>query len=411
MSREKAELVIVGGGPAGLAAAEKARAEGVKDILLLERNPQLGGILNQCIHDGFGVLRFGEAMSGPEYANRFISLVKEQGICVRTDAMVTGLTADKTVSYVDRAGVHTVEAGAVILSTGCRERTRGAVALPGDRPAGVYTAGVVQYLMNIRNLSVGKRVVILGSGDIGLIMARRLTLEGAQVLCVLEKLPYCSGLARNVRQCLEDFNIPLYLAETVSEIRGDKHVTSVIAQKVDEKGAFIPGTRREIECDTLILSVGLIPENEIAKGAGVKMDPVTGGALVDGDLMTSVEGVFSCGNGLHVHDLVDLVSAEGERAAQSAAAYLKNGKDKAKMIPVRPGDGVRYVLPRTLKAGESGYLSLRFNAPGENKLLTVTAGGQRLYSRKLRRALPAQMLQFHLEKIPENAEEVEVTLQ
>ena len=408
MSMERADMIVIGGGPAGLAAAVCAKEAGIKRVLLLERNPILGGILNQCIHDGFGVLRFGSAMSGPEYAARFIDMAKKAGVEAITGAMVVELSPDKTVTYITPDGLFQVQADAVILSTGCRERTRGALAVPGNRPAGVYTAGVVQYLMNMRNLSFGKNIVIMGSGDIGLIMARRMTLEGSKVHCVLEKLPFCSGLPRNVRQCLEDFDIPLCLSETVKEICGDDHITHVITARVDEKGMFIPGTERTIPCDVLVLSVGLIPENELAKACGIQMDPVTGGALVDANLMTSVPGIFSCGNGLHVHDLVDLVSEEGERAAECAAAFLKQS-EPAKMVPVTVSGGIRYVLPRRLAVGEEGFLSMRVTLPGQDRKLTVKAGETILAVKRMKRAMPSEMIRLKVKKVPE-CDQVEVIL-
>ncbi|MEN6418822.1 MAG: FAD-dependent oxidoreductase, partial [Clostridiaceae bacterium] len=281
------DLVIIGAGPAGLAAAEKAAHLGLKNILLLERNPEPGGILNQCIHDGFGLERFGVSLTGPEYIERFLPVLERPAVALKTYAMVLKITPEHAVQFADREGLHTVQAVAVILATGCRERTRGAIGVAGTRPAGVYTAGVVQRLVNMENVSVGKRAVILGSGDIGLIMARRLTLEGMEIACVLEKLPYCSGLLRNVRQCLIDYSSPLHLSTTVVDILGDHHLEAVVAAEVDAYGAVLPETKRIIPCDTLILSVGLIPENELAKACGVLMDPVTGGALVDGALMTN----------------------------------------------------------------------------------------------------------------------------
>ncbi|MDR1800700.1 MAG: FAD-dependent oxidoreductase [Lachnospiraceae bacterium] len=323
MTKAYFDIVIIGAGPAGLSAAKRACEKGAKRILLLERNAQAGGILQQCIHDGFGLERFSESLTGPEYAYRFFSVLDNPSVTFMPNAMVLQINPDLTVKYSDADGLHEVLAGAVILAVGCRERTRGAIKIAGTRPAGVFTAGVVQRLINIDNVNVGTRAVILGSGDVGLIMARRLTLEGVKVECVLEKLPYCSGLARNVRQCLDEFGIPLYLSETVIEIIGEQHLTAVKSAKVDENGEVIEGTEKIIPCDTLVLSVGLIPENELAKACGIILDPKIGGAKVNSYYMTSVKGIFSCGNGLHVHDLVDKVSTEAEKAADGAMLFLE----------------------------------------------------------------------------------------
>ena len=393
----KVSLVIIGAGPAGLAAAAEARRRGVPDVLVLERNDRVGGILNQCIHDGFGVERFSEALTGPEYVARFRREACAPGVEILCSAMVTAITPERRVTFVARGGQQTVQAGAVLLATGCRERTRGAIGVAGTRPAGVYTAGVVQHLVNLQNRSVGRRAVILGSGDIGLIMARRLTLEGVEVVEVLEKLPYCSGLQRNVRQCLQDFNIPLRLSTTVTELRGRAHLTGVVASAVDASGRPVPGSEREIACDALILSVGLIPENELARACGVRMDPVTGGALVDGALMTSVPGVFACGNCLHVHDLVDFVSAEAEYAAASAAAYLRGAAYAGPQLPVTAGEGVRYVLPRSVVPGRAATLSLRVKEPGgAGRVCARTEAGAELAARRLARLSPAEMIRLPL---------------
>lgn len=389
------ELVVIGAGPAGLAAAAQARRCGLTDVLVLERNDRPGGILNQCIHDGFGVTRFGEALTGPEYVARFEREARALGVQIACSAMVTELTPDRRVTYVSRAGLETVRAGAVVLSTGCRERTRGAIGVAGTRPAGVYTAGVVQHLVNLQNLSVGRRAVILGSGDIGLIMARRLTLEGVEVVGVLEKLPYCSGLQRNVRQCLTDYGIPLHLSTTVTALAGRGHLTGVIASAVDGAGVPVPGTAREIPCDVLILSVGLIPENELARACGIAMDPATGGALVDASLMTSVPGVFACGNCLHVHDLVDFVSEEAETAAEAAAAFVRGDAPGGGQIPVTAGAGVRYVLPRSVWPGRDATLSLRVREPGEAQRVCVrTASDGVLTARRMARLTPAEMIRL-----------------
>lgn len=316
------DVVIIGGGPGGLAAAKGAREAGARSVLVLERENRSGGILNQCIHDGFGLVRYKTMLTGPEYALRARQEALEAGAEVLTGAMVTGLTSQRVVTAVTRQGLLQIQAGAVVLATGCRERTRGAIAIPGSRPAGVYTAGTAQNLMNTKNLMVGKQVVILGSGDIGLIMARRLTLEGAQVLCAAEMNPVPSGLERNVSQCLYDFGIPLYLRCTVTNIFGKKRLEGVELSQLDEAGQPIPGSQRVVACDTLLLSVGLIPENEVAAQAGVTLDPKTNGAVTDEYLQTSVPGIFACGNSRKVLDLADFVTVQGLTAGRNAAAFL-----------------------------------------------------------------------------------------
>jgi len=407
---ERYDIVIIGAGPAGLAAAGEAVHKGAQSVLIIERNPEPGGILNQCIHDGFGIERFSAALTGPEYIERFLPVLGEPGVTLKTSAMALELTPGRIVRYADKQGLHTVQAGAVILATGCRERTRGAIAVPGTRPAGVYTAGVVQRLTNMENVRVGNRAVILGSGDIGLIMARRLTLEGMEIACVLEKLPYCSGLSRNVRQCLTDYGIPLHLSTTVVDIIGDHHLEAVVAAEVGETGAVLPETRRTIPCDTLILSVGLIPENELAKACGIAMDPITNGALVDGRLMTSVPGVFSCGNGLHVHDIVDMVSAEAESAAESAVAFLKGDRSEDLQIPVLAADGVRYVLPRSVVQDTAARLALRVKYPGKMQTVLVKQGDAVLVKKSARRLSPAEMVRLNLPPVSCNAEPITVSL-
>ncbi len=353
------KLIIIGGGPAGLAAAVSAFDAGVKadDILILERDTEPGGILNQCIHAGFGLHRFGEELSGPEYAGRYIDMVQERNIPIATDCMVLSLTDDRHVSFVSPStGFVRAEADAVILAMGCRERTRGALSIPGTRPAGVYTAGCAQRYVNIDGYMPGRRVVILGSGDIGLIMARRMTLEGAKVLCVCELMPYSGGLTRNIVQCLDDFGIPLHLSHTVTEIHGKERVEGVTIAAVDENNGRrpIPGTEQYIECDTLLLSVGLIPENELTRGASIALDPVTGGASVNQFRETSAPGIYACGNALHVHDLVDFVSEEAEIAGKAAAARILSMEEGSSLsLPVETGYGVRYTVPQRLEIGES----------------------------------------------------------
>jgi thioredoxin reductase/CxxC motif-containing protein len=407
---ERYDLVVIGAGPAGLAAAGEAARQRAGRVLLLERNPEPGGILNQCIHDGFGVERFSASLTGPEYVERFLQVLSNPDVTLRTSAMALKITPERVVQYADRNGLHMVQAGAIILATGCRERTRGAIGVAGTRPAGVYTAGVVQRLVNIENVRPGNRAVILGSGDIGLIMARRLTLEGMEVTCVLEKLPYCSGLTRNVRQCLTDYDIPLHLSTTVTGILGERRLEAVTAAEVDESGYVLPETRRTIPCDTLILSVGLIPENELAKDCGIAIDPVTGGARVDGRLMTSMQGVFACGNALHVHDIVDMVSQESETAAKHAAVFIKNGLPANNQIPVHAGDGVRYVLPGSVLQDTRTTLSLRVNRPGRMQTVLVQRGKSTLAEKPNRRLSPAEMIRIPLQPIPAGPAELSISL-
>lgn len=404
------DVAVIGGGPAGLAAAVASRRAGAPCVVLIERNPELGGILNQCIHDGFGVERFKTALSGPEYAWRFIREAAEIGVEVLTDRIVTEITPEREITALGRDGMRQLRAGALVLATGCRERTRGAIAIPGTRPAGVYTAGVAQHLVNMQNILVGRRAVILGSGDIGLIMARRLTLEGVQVVEVLEKLPYCSGLARNVAQCLDDYDIPLSLSHTVTDIMGRDRVERVVCARVDEFGRPVPGTERTIDCDTLILSVGLIPENELALSMGVALHPMTGGAVVDAHYMTSVPGTFACGNALHVNDLVDFVSEEGELAGEAAARYALGTLPAGDGLPVTAGEGVRYALPASLIPGERAVLSLRVTAPGRNRTILVLADGQVHAKRREARLSPAEMVRVSIKPLSPDTKQVEVRL-
>ena len=405
--RTHRQAVIVGGGPAGLAAALRLRERGVQDILILEREKVLGGILRQCIHDGFGLTRFGESLSGPEYAERFIERVRAEGIECITDCTVLDISHERVVTAVGRSsGLMQIEADAVLLTMGCRERTRGALATPGTRPAGVYTAGVAQSYINLQNIMVGREVVILGSGDIGMIMARRMTLEGAHVKAVYEVQPYPSGLPRNIEQCLNDYGIPLYLSHTVVEIRGRERLTSVVVAQCDERFAPIPGTEQEVPCDTLILSVGLIPENELSLAAGVELDPRTKGAFVDEHCQTGVPGIFAAGNVLHVHDLVDFVSLEAEALAESAAEYLKEGALPACPLEVCAGQDVGHVLPQRISGTRDFTLSLRVRRPLQNVAVVVRQGGREVLRRRMRKALPAEMIQLPIraEKLTTDAD-------
>jgi NADPH-dependent 2,4-dienoyl-CoA reductase/sulfur reductase-like enzyme len=377
------DLIVVGGGPAGLAAAVAAWEKGVKKILVLERDRELGGILNQCIHNGFGVKTFGEALSGPEYADRFEKMLLETGVEVKTDTMVLDIEEgeDQSIKIVEAVnpedGYVKYDTRAVILAMGCRERTRGAIMIPGSRPAGIFSAGTAQRYMNIDGFMVGKRVVILGSGDIGLIMARRLTLEGAKVLACVEIMPVSSGLRANIARCLEDFDIPLLLSHTVTEIRGDRRVTGVTVQAVDDHMRPIPGTEQLFDCDTLLLSVGLVPENELTTNADIELDPRTRGAYVFENRETQIEGIFACGNVLHVHDLVDFVSEEAKFAGEAAADYILNGERNRNCFDLTTSGGVTYTVPQKIRK-DSGMnlvnVYLRVNRKVRKGDITVKAG-------------------------------------
>ncbi len=346
------DIVIIGGGPAGLAAAISAKDDGIKNILILERENQLGGILNQCIHNGFGLHTFKEELTGPEYANRFIDKVNEYKIPYILNTTVLEITKDKVITAVNENGIIELRAKAIILAMGCRERPRGAINIPGSRCSGIFSAGTAQKFVNVEGYMPGKEVVILGSGDIGLIMARRMTFEGAKVKAVVELLPYSSGLKRNVVQCLDDYNIPLKLSHTVIDIKGKDRLEGVVIAKVDENKKPIKGTEELISCDTLLLSVGLVPENELSKSAGVALSPVTGGAIVNESLETNIEGIFACGNVLHVHDLVDNVSLESSNAGKTAASYVKDDKRNGEYIKVSGIEGVRYTVPSLINSSK-----------------------------------------------------------
>lgn len=404
-------IVIIGGGPAGLAAAISAAEHGEKDLLILERDRELGGILNQCIHNGFGLHTFQEELTGPEYAARYIEKARKLGIPCLTDTMVLDISPEKVVTAVSPAeGLFQIQAEAVILAMGCRERPRGALNLPGYRPAGIFTAGTAQRLVNVEGRMPGREVVILGSGDIGLIMARRMTLEGAKVKVVAELMPYSGGLKRNIVQCLEDYGILLKLSHTVVDIHGKERLTGVTLAQVDGSGRPIPGTEEEYSCDTLLLSVGLIPENELSKSAGVSLSPLTSGPVVDESFQTSTEGIFACGNVLHVHDLVDFVSEEASNAGRHAVEYIRRKREtnsggcsgkqeetdsaKSSVLEILPGEGVRYTVPSALHMAQmEETLKIRFRVRNvyRNCYVTVSAGDHQLLRRKKQILAPGEM--------------------
>ena len=391
------DIVIIGGGPAGLAAAVSARRAGVEDILILERDKELGGILNQCIHNGFGLHTFKEELTGPEYAHRFIEQVQELNIEYCLNTMVIDISHEKVVTAMNREeGLFEIQAKAVILAMGCRERSRGALNIPGYRPAGIYSAGTAQRLVNMEGFMPGREVVILGSGDIGLIMARRMTLEGAKVKVVAELMPYSGGLKRNIVQCLDDFGIPLKLSHTVVEIRGKERLTGITLAQVDGRGKPIPGTEEDYDCDTLLLSVGLIPENELSRGMGVDIEPITSGPSVNESLETNIDGVFACGNVLHVHDLVDYVSEEAAAAGENAAKYVKGilPANSGKEIKLVPTDGVRYTVPKTIDPERmTDELTVRFRVGNvyKNCFVSVYFDGERVVHRKRPVLAPGEM--------------------
>lgn len=411
----KHSVVIIGGGPAGMAAAVAACDNGVSDVVILDREEELGGILRQCIHSGFGLHKLGEELTGPEYALHYKNMVQKRNIKVYNSTTVLNIDKEKIITATNKNGILKIKARAIVLAMGCRERSRGALNIPGTRPSGIFSAGTAQKLINCDGYSVGKKVVILGSGDIGLIMARRMTLEGAKVEAVCEVMPYSGGLTRNIVQCLEDYNIPLYLSHTIVEIHGQNRLGGVTIAKVDENRNPIENTKRYIPCDTLLLSVGLIPENELTKKLGVEIDPITGGAVVDQNRSTSIEGIFACGNVLQVHDLVDFVSDEAEIAGKSAAKYVLNNSNKGNAINTIAGYGIRYVLPQKINLSYNRDVSLYFRVtrPFNKVKLNVLSQNNVLSSTTKIKVAPGEMEKIIItkEKIVSNIGDIKVSLE
>ena len=407
------DLLIIGGGPAGLAAAVRAKELGIDNILIVERNSHLGGILNQCIHNGFGLHIFKEELTGPEYAYRFVEQVKNLNIKTMLNSMIIDASKDKVVRMLTTEGVIEISAKSIILAMGCRERPRGAINIPGSRPAGIFTAGSAQEYINLKGLMPGRRAIVLGSGDIGLIMARRLTLEGAKVLSVVEILPYSSGLKRNIAQCLNDYDIPLKFNHTVTKIIGKERLEAVEISEVDDNRIPKPETSEILECDTLLLSVGLIPENELSKRIGVNLSKITGGAIVDSDLQTNIEGVFSCGNVLHVHDLVDNVSKEAYKAAESAVKYLSNRLEKKETINIYKEFGVRYTVPNTVSLDsirEGLQIYFRCDDVYQNSYVCAYFDDEEVYRKKKRILTPGEMESIILKKEPHSVKNISIKI-